>query len=169
MPLERAKRWHPLNRGIWVAARVTLAGHLLQAKGDRVSMHSSVEVRYPFLDLRIVDFLLALPPFPWFFEKKLLREAMIGRLPESARVRPKTPLAGDPLAQKLRGPETAWLDQVQWNADMGRYVNQSAISPLRTEKGLEQARSDVRPLCLNFWLQSARRVRYNLHAEVCNA
>jgi asparagine synthase (glutamine-hydrolysing) len=26
MPLERAKRWHPLNRGIWVAARVTLAG-----------------------------------------------------------------------------------------------------------------------------------------------
>ena len=50
IPLERARRWHPLNRGIWVAARVTLAGHLLQAKGDRVSMHSSVEVRYPFLD-----------------------------------------------------------------------------------------------------------------------
>jgi asparagine synthase (glutamine-hydrolysing) len=129
----------------------------------------AVEVRYPFLDLRIVDFLLALPPFPWFFEKKLLREAMIGRLPESARVRPKTPLAGDPLTQKLRSPEAEWLDQVQWNEDMGRYVNHSAISPLRAEKGLEQTRSDVRPLCLNFWLQSARRVRYNLRAEVCNA
>src|SRR6266404_3116674 len=25
IPLARAKRWHPLNRGIWVAARVTLA------------------------------------------------------------------------------------------------------------------------------------------------
>ena len=32
MPLERAKRWHPLNRGIWVAGRVTLAGHLFKAK-----------------------------------------------------------------------------------------------------------------------------------------
>ena len=128
-----------------------------------------VEVRYPFLDLRIVDFLLALPPYPWFFEKRLLREAMIGRLPESARVRPKTPLASDPLTQKLRGPEAAWLDQVQWIEDVGRYVNRSAISPLRAEKSLEQARSDVRPLCLNFWLQSTRRVRYNFRAEVCNA
>jgi asparagine synthase (glutamine-hydrolysing) len=62
IPLDRAKRWHPLNRGIWVAARVTLAGHLLQAKGDRVSMHSSVEVRYPFLDENVFDFLAGLHP-----------------------------------------------------------------------------------------------------------
>ena len=34
--LERARCWHPLNRGLWIGARVTLAGHLLQAKGDRV-------------------------------------------------------------------------------------------------------------------------------------
>ena len=38
-----------------------------------------VEVRHPFLDLRIVNFLLALPPFPLFFEKKLLREAVAGQ------------------------------------------------------------------------------------------
>jgi asparagine synthase (glutamine-hydrolysing) len=56
MPLERAGKWHPLNRGVWMAARVTLAGHLLQAKGDRVAMHSSVEVRYPFLDEEVFDF-----------------------------------------------------------------------------------------------------------------
>ena len=62
MPLERARRWHPLNRGIWVAGRVTLAGHLLQGKGDRVSMHSSVEVRYPFLDEDVFAFLARLDP-----------------------------------------------------------------------------------------------------------
>jgi asparagine synthase (glutamine-hydrolysing) len=76
IPLDRAKRWHPLNRGIWVAARVTLAGHLLQAKGDRVSMHSSVEVRYPFLDEEVFDFLAGLHP-RWklrgFRDKHLLR------------------------------------------------------------------------------------------------
>ena len=75
-PVERAKRWHPLNRGIWVAARVTLAGHLLQAKGDRVAMHSSVEVRYPFLDEDVFDFLAKLHP-SWklrgFRDKHLLR------------------------------------------------------------------------------------------------
>ena len=74
--LERARRWHPLNRGIWVAARVTLAGHLLQAKGDRVAMHSSVEVRYPFLDEDVFAFLARLHPrlkLRGFHDKYLLR------------------------------------------------------------------------------------------------
>jgi len=60
--LERAKHWHPLNRGLWVGARVTLTGHLLQAKGDRVAMHSSVEARYPFLDEDVFDFTAKLHP-----------------------------------------------------------------------------------------------------------
>jgi asparagine synthase (glutamine-hydrolysing) len=76
MDVERARRWHPLNRGIWVAGRVTLAGLLLQAKGDRVAMHSSVEVRYPFLDEDVFAFLAKLHP-RWklrgFRDKYLLR------------------------------------------------------------------------------------------------
>src|SRR4029077_5517012 len=76
LDIERARRWHPLNRGIWVAARVNLAGHLLQAKGDRVAMHSSVEVRYPFLDEEVFAFLARLHP-DWklrgFRDKHLLR------------------------------------------------------------------------------------------------
>ncbi|MDP1590063.1 MAG: asparagine synthase (glutamine-hydrolyzing) [Prosthecobacter sp.] len=74
--LERASRWHPLHRGLWIGARVTLAGHLLQAKGDRVAMKSSVEVRYPFLDEDVFDFTARLHP-RWklrgFRDKHLLR------------------------------------------------------------------------------------------------
>ena len=74
--VERARRWHPLNRGLWIGARVTLAGHLLQAKGDRVAMHSSVEARYPFLDEDVFDFTAKLHP-RWklrgFRDKYLLR------------------------------------------------------------------------------------------------
>ena len=92
IPLERARRWHPLNRGIWVAARVTLAGHLLQAKGDRVSMHSSVEVRYPFLDEEVFDFLAGLHP-RWklrgFRDKHLLRLLAERWLPPSVYRRRK--------------------------------------------------------------------------------
>lgn len=76
MNLDRARKWHPLNRGIWVAARVTLAGLLLQAKGDRVAMNSSVEVRYPFLDEEVFDFTSRLHP-RWklrgFRDKHILR------------------------------------------------------------------------------------------------
>lgn len=76
MDLNRAKRWAPTNRGVWMAGRVTLAGHLLQAKGDRVAMHSSVEVRYPFLDEGVFDFTSQLHP-KWklngFRDKHILR------------------------------------------------------------------------------------------------
>jgi asparagine synthase (glutamine-hydrolysing) len=63
---------------------------------------SPVEVRYPFLDLRVVEYLLAIPPFPWFFQKTLLRRAMADRVPDPVRLRPKSPLAGDPLLFQLQ-------------------------------------------------------------------
>jgi asparagine synthase (glutamine-hydrolysing) len=59
---ERARRWHPLNRSLYLGARVMLPGLLLAAKGDRVAMNSSVETRYPFLDEDVFDFLAPLHP-----------------------------------------------------------------------------------------------------------
>lgn len=129
---------------------------------------SLVEVRNPFLDLRIVEYLLALPPFPWFFEKMLLREAMVGRLPETVRRRPKTPQEVDPLVASLNHQDTKWLDQVSWMGEVSQYVSASALLPLARHADSEQALSNIRPVCLNFWLQSARRVRYNLKAEASN-
>ena len=41
-----------------------------------------VEVRYPFLDLRIVNYLAGASAVSLVFQKMLLREAMAGRLPE---------------------------------------------------------------------------------------
>jgi asparagine synthase (glutamine-hydrolysing) len=126
-------------------------------------------VRYPFLDLRVVNFLMALPPFPLFFEKKLLREAVAGRLPESVRTRRKTPVTSNPLLVHLRRSQTGWMDRIEWNAEMDVYVNRSAMTTFQGDISAEQACAIVRPLCLNFWLQSARKVRYNLRAEVRNA
>ena len=127
-----------------------------------------VEVRYPFLDLRIVDYLLALPPFPWYFEKALLREALAGCLPESVRRRPKTPLAGDPLAEWLKRFESNWMNEATWSEETNRYITRNALAPLRGAGERGELPTAVRPLCLNFWLQSVRRVRYNLSAEARN-
>src|SRR5579859_7565543 len=59
---ERMRRWHPLNRELAVGARIQLAGLLLNAKGDRVAMNSSVETRYPFLDEDVLAYLATLHP-----------------------------------------------------------------------------------------------------------
>jgi asparagine synthase (glutamine-hydrolysing) len=90
--LARMQRWDPLNRGHYWAGRIHLAGHLLHAKGDRVSMHSSVEMRYPFLDRAVFDFLAKLGPH-WklrgWREKYLLRVLGERYLPREVAWRPK--------------------------------------------------------------------------------
>jgi asparagine synthase (glutamine-hydrolysing) len=129
----------------------------------------TVEVRHPFIDLRIVNFLLALPPFPFFFEKNLLREAGAGRLPEPVRMRRKTPLEGDPLSKHLEQSSAKWLDEVNWSPEMDSYVDRRSMQSFQNEMNATQLHSNIRPLCLNFWLQSVRKVRYNLRAEVRNA
>jgi asparagine synthase (glutamine-hydrolysing) len=130
--------------------------------------HCAVETRYPFLDLRIVNYLLALPPFPWFFQKMLLREAMAGRLPERVRTRPKTPLQGDPFLAQLEKTGTAQLQKIPLSAELDHYVNCSALIAPHAKMNYEQISSSLRPYCLNTWLQSAHKIRYNIHAEARN-
>lgn len=61
---------------------------------DRMSMHSSLEVRVPFCDHRIAEYLYSLP---WHYkddngtEKALLRKAMRGLLPDEILWRKKSP------------------------------------------------------------------------------
>ncbi|CEF49131.1 unnamed protein product [uncultured bacterium] len=114
LDIERARRWHPLNRGIWVAARVNLAGHLLQAKGDRVAMHSSVEVRYPFLDEEVFAFLARLHP-DWklrgFRDKHLLRLMAERWLPPAVYRRGKA-IFRAPLDSFHIEPEPAFVSQL---------------------------------------------------------
>src|SRR6202521_5399140 len=124
-----------------------------------------LEVRYPFMDLRIVNYLLSLPPFPWFFEKMLLREAMTERIPESVRVRPKTPLQGDPLSEQVRRTGDERLKQVRWSPDADGYINRSAFVPPYGKMNAGEVCNNLRPYCLNIWLLLARKVRYNMHVE----
>ncbi|MGI8438467.1 MAG: asparagine synthase (glutamine-hydrolyzing) [Chthoniobacterales bacterium] len=114
MNLERAKHWAPLNRGLWVGARVTLAGMLLQAKGDRVAMHSSVEVRYPFLDEDVFDFTARLDP-RWklhgLHDKYLLRLVAERWLPKEIARRNKV-IFRAPLDSFHMEPEPPFVEQL---------------------------------------------------------
>jgi asparagine synthase (glutamine-hydrolysing) len=90
--LERMRRWHPLNRELYLSARIHLCGLLLNAKGDRVAMNSSVETRYPFLDEAVFDYLARVPP-AWKLrglrDKALLRRVALRWLPKKIAKRRK--------------------------------------------------------------------------------
>ena len=145
--LERAKRWHPLNRGVWIAGRVTLAGHLLQAKGDRVAMHSSVEVRYPFLDEDVFDFLAKLHP-RWklrgFRDKYLLRLLAERWLPPSVYRRGKV-IFRAPLDSFYIAPEPPFVGQLLSEESLRRtgYFDIAAVRHWR--KAFRQMRTGSLP------------------------
>jgi asparagine synthase (glutamine-hydrolysing) len=62
---------------------------------------SPIVWRHPFLDLRVLGFMLAVPPVPWGWNKLLLRRAMAGRLPAELLARPKA--APEPPTVPLPG------------------------------------------------------------------
>lgn len=51
--------------------------------------------RHPYLDVRVLEYLLSVPPVPWGWKKQLVREAMRGRLPPELLAREKTPIPRD--------------------------------------------------------------------------
>ncbi|MGH9574797.1 MAG: asparagine synthase-related protein [Candidatus Acidiferrales bacterium] len=128
-----------------------------------------VEVRCPFLDLRIVDYLLALPPFPLFLRKKLEREAMRGKLPKDILTRPKTPLGTAPCVATLRRAGYKPLRSIDWSEDIDRYISRKHVFEESEFQYSDYGNSCIRPICFNLWLQSSRRLRYNLSLEIRNA
>ncbi len=159
---------HPILPEAHASLSLPHWGNLFEKEHSGLT-HCPVEVRHPFLDLRVVNFLLALPPFPHFYDKNLLREATAGRLPEAVRTRRKTPFTGQPLRKFIEQTGGKRLNEVNWEADMDSYIHRASMQPFQSETDPEQLDADIRPLCLNFWLQSARKVRYNFRAEVRNA
>ncbi len=80
--------------------------------------------RHPYLDLRVLGFLLAVPPVPWAREKLLMRTAMRGRLPDAVLGRRKTPLVGAPLADLVAAQG---LPPLSGAPQLARYVDRSAL------------------------------------------
>jgi asparagine synthase (glutamine-hydrolysing) len=107
-----------------------------------------VEVRYPFLDLRIVDYLLAIPAFPWTYKKKLLRDSMVNKLPDKLRLRPKTPVSVNPVSAKMQQRGIKWLDDIPLSAQATEFVNSTRLANSCSRIGPEE----IRAYSLHRWL-----------------
>jgi asparagine synthase (glutamine-hydrolysing) len=95
---------HPVERLIYLYAKTYLEDDVL-VKVDRASMACSLEVRAPFLDVELVEFLGGVPPrlkLRGFGTKRLLKRALGDVLPPGIANRPKKGF-GIPVAEWLKG------------------------------------------------------------------
>ncbi len=93
----------PLNRLLYVDAKTALPESLLLLT-DKMGMATSLEVRVPFLDNRIVDFVCRIPShyrMQGFTLKRLLKAALKGVVPDLVLTRPKRGF-GTPMGTWLR-------------------------------------------------------------------
>jgi asparagine synthase (glutamine-hydrolysing) len=115
----------------------------------------AVEYRFPLLDLRLVNYMLAIPSLPWCVDKELFRVAMRGILPRPVLDRPKTTLDFDPYQRHLELHGCRWLDHFEPAPRLAHYVDRKAVPPV-TGNAYDPRESwlHLRPLALNYWLQS---------------
>jgi asparagine synthase (glutamine-hydrolysing) len=137
---------------------------------DRFSMAHGVEVRSPFLDWRLVCYCFSLPSESVLGggqTKRILREAMRGRLPESTRTRARKIPYKSPIAEWWRGPlRTFVLDTVSsegflnaeaWDGRAVRRLVENSISGARFDGALTVLRFVVAHRLMELF--SSARVR----------
>ena len=105
---SKLENYDYLSKAQWIEMNMFMSGYLLSSQGDRMAMANSIEGRYPFLDHRVIEFCMQLPPdlkLNGLNEKYLLKKMMKGRIPNSILERPKqayrAPIKGAFVADHL--------------------------------------------------------------------
>lgn len=104
-----------LAKAQYLEMSIFMSNYLLSSQGDRMAMANSVEIRLPYLDINIVDFMAQVPP-KWKIlglnEKHILKKAFKGILPDTITTRSKHPYRA-PIAQSLlNGTAADYTDEM---------------------------------------------------------
>jgi asparagine synthase (glutamine-hydrolysing) len=140
--------YEALHEGYWAGVLETE-----DAGWNRVRL----ETRAPLLDLRMVTFLLRLPPVPWCVNKELCRKAMRGALPSAVVERPKTPLRKDPL--EVCAGRQEWISRLPREAPEGleKFVNWGKWCETFYHSKGSLSWISLRPVSLLHWLKAVEK------------
>jgi asparagine synthase (glutamine-hydrolysing) len=117
-----------------------------------------IERRNPFFDRRMVEFLLNVPPIPWFIEKEILRRAMQGILPDSICVRAKSPMSESALGVLW---SKQWRAHFDPQPELTNYVDVERFLNSSPGENIDARWHNLLPVGLNYWLRNANRARHN--------
>ena len=126
------------------------------AKADKMTMAHSLELRVPFLDIKIAEFASKLPDRMKFgrgITKYLLRQSVKGIVPEATRNRKKLgfPI---PLRSWLTAERKGLYDKIISNSYIRKNMNVALIEKLikeHTEGGNDNSRKIYLLLLLAIW------------------
>ena len=122
------------------------------------SYHSdSIEFAAPFFDVRLLELAFSLPPMPHFAGKDVLRQAMRGLLPDEVRLRPKTPLRGDPLNVVFPRVREQWIAAIDACDELDAFVDRRILRQELRRGTTTHVRQHAHAVALAEWLRRERR------------
>lgn len=108
-------RWSPLAQDQYLEVRTLLSGYLLSSQGDRMLMAHSVEGRFPFLDVDVVELANALPgefKLHGLDEKHVLKRVAEGWVPASVVRRSKQPYRAPDASSFVAPDAPPWVEEM---------------------------------------------------------
>ncbi len=139
---DRVRRTGRVATSLHLWIRLVLEGYILRTLGDAMEMAHGIEGRVPFLDPLVVDLARSLDVEAMLrggVEKKVLRTAMCGLVPERVRTREKHPFLAPPLlarSARTRGPAAELLLDLVRSA---RFAELDLFDPARVEAAITRA------------------------------
>ncbi len=145
---DDVKHLDPVTQMLYIDTRASLPDDLLMV-GDKTSMANSLEVRVPFLDYRLIEFIESLPPglkLNGLTGKYLHKKALEKWLPKNVIYRKKKGF-DNPLAEWFRTGMRSFVEEALLSDDsaVGRYFDQPYIGKMleRDRQGTEQLRRHI--------------------------
>lgn len=132
---ERLNGRHVFHKRSYLDLKLRLSDHLIADHCDRVTYANSVEGRYPFLDVNLLDCIRSIPPdikLKGLIEKYILKEVARKYLPEQIIKRQKFSFVAPGSPQLLRN-NIEWINDLMSYDRIRRqgYFNPDTIERLR--------------------------------------
>lgn len=133
---------HSIHQRSYIDFKLRIADHLLADHGDRMSFASSVEGRFPFLDVDLIEFVAQIPPDLQIrnnTEKYLLKKLGSRFLPRQIAEREKFAFVA-PGSPFLLRQKTEWLEDLLSRETIKRqgYFDPDTIERLKKQYSQDQ-------------------------------
>jgi asparagine synthase (glutamine-hydrolysing) len=154
--LNPAQSIHPVRPKGYASLNTPLWQTVFERNDSGVTT-AAFEVRCPFIDVRLLRFLLAVPPLPWCRSKYLIRRAMRGALPKPVLQRTKSGVACVDIMDRVG---RFGLAPFAPTSALSTYVDATAI-PTTVSDNMWDFGGHLRVRSLNHWLQYSHRKGHN--------